>query len=525
MNHYDIIIIGTGAGGSTIAAKLAPSGKKILILERGDFIPREKENWDQKEVFSNSRYRKNVEEMLDKDNKPFAPFTHYCVGGNTKFYGAALLRLRESDFMEVKHYDGISPAWPISYNDLEHYYTEAEQMYSVHGERGHDITEPKASTPYPFPALKMESDMQELFKMVQTLGYHPFPCPIAVRLEEKNEGASPIQLSNFDGFPDLTEAKADAHVVALANALKYPNVQLLTNCYAEKLITDIHGKRVTSVLVKHNNNTEIFSCNTIIVSCGAINSAALMLRSANDNYPKGLANSSDQVGRNYMQHNNGALIVVSKKKNQSQFQKAFGIADFYHNADNSEFPLGAIQLMGKSDYETLLDLCKEVLPGKTAEELSMHSIDFWLTAEDLPSPDNRVTITTKGQIKLSLTQKNREAYNRLKEKMKSIITKIGEKDAAFNDAVFVGYDLGVSGVSHQNGTMRFGVNPKNSVLDVNCRAHDIENLYVVDASFFPSCGAVNPSLTIMANALRVGDYLLNNILIDEQSKSNHLLEL
>jgi choline dehydrogenase-like flavoprotein len=525
MQRYNIIIIGTGAGGSTIAHKLAPSGKSILILERGDFIPREKENWEQEEVFTKGRYRSNVEAMYDKDDKPFYPFTHYCVGGNTKFYGAALLRLRESDFKEVKHYGGTSPAWPIDYNDLEKYYTEAEHLYSVHGERGHDVTEPKASAPYAHAPLPMEDDMKELYEQMLGLGYHPFPCPVAVRLHENEKAAAPTHLSNFDGFPDLTEAKADAHVVALRTALQHDNVTLMINCFAEKLNTDATSKRVNSVEVMHDGKKKIFFADTFIVCCGAINTAALMLRSANDKHPNGLANSSGQVGRNYMQHNNGALIVVSDKQNRSQFQKAFGLADFYHGADDSALPLGAIQLMGKSDHDTLKDLCKDVLPGMSAKEISEHSIDFWLTAEDLPDADNRVTLRADGSIKLSLTQKNREAYDKLKVKMKNIIATLATKDAAFKHATFVGYDLGVSGVSHQNGTMRFGADASTSVLDINCKTHDLENVYVADASFFPSCGAVNPSLTIMANALRVGEHILKTFAMsDAEQREKELQE-
>jgi choline dehydrogenase-like flavoprotein len=517
--HYDIIIVGSGAGGSTIAYKLASTGKKILIIERGDYIPREKENWNEVEVFSKERYRQNVETWYDRNEEAFKAFTHYCVGGNTKFYGAALLRLRETDFREVKHVDGISPAWPIKYSDLEPYYTEAEYLYSVHGHRGSDPTEPLASREYPSPPLPMEEDMENLYYDFQQAGLNPFPCPIAVRMDENNRGVSRAVLSNFDGYPDMTKVKADAQTVALEEALKQPNVDLMVNCTVEKLITDMSGRHVTSVWVRVNGESEFISAGMVIVSCGAIQSAALMLRSANEKHPNGLANSSGMVGRNYMAHNNGALIVVSGKKNNSQFQKAFGITDFYHTSDHDGMPLGAIQLMGKSDKATLADLCKDVLPGLTPEEISTHSIDFWLTTEDLPDPENRVTLREDGSIKLTVNQKNRKAYELLKEKLKSLIRRLSVRNPEFTNAVFVGYDLGVSGVSHQNGTLRFGTDPVTSVLDINCKAHDVENLYVVDASFFPSCGAVNPSLTIMANALRVGDHIRKNVLKEELQKA------
>lgn len=505
---YDIIIIGSGAGGATLAYKLAPSGKKILILERGEYIPKERENWDAREVFTAGRYR-TQEQWFDGDDKPFNPFTHYCVGGNTKMYGAALFRLRTSDFKETQHYGGVSPAWPIGYDAFEPYYAEAEKLYSVHGERGTDPTEPKASGPYAMPPLAHEPSMLELFQNIRDLGYKPFPLPIGVRLgEQAAKGSSPVRLSNFDGFPDLTESKADAQVVALRQALSMPNVALMTGCLVEQLLTDKSGKRIATVRVKKNGETVQFDSDMVVLAAGAVNSAALLLRSGNQYHPNGLANSSDQVGRNYMLHQNGCIVSISKKPNTAQFQKSFGIADFYEGAPDSKYPVGAIQLMGKNDPDTLLDLAKDHFPGKTFEELSSHSIDWWITSEDLPDPNNRVSIRKDGSIKTSYTVNNREAYNRIKAKLHQILDQLGEKDPLMKNSVRVGYDLGINGVSHQMGTLRFGNDPKTSVLDVNCKAHDLDNLYVVDASFFVSSGAFNPSLTIMANALRVGDHLL-----------------
>jgi choline dehydrogenase-like flavoprotein len=506
-NKFDIIIIGSGAGGGTIAYKLASTGKRILILERGDYIPKEKENWDARKVFTDGRYRAR-EVWYDKDDKPFSPFTHYAVGGNTKMFGAALFRLRESDFREVKHFGGISPAWPIQYPDLEKYYDEAERLYSAHGQRGVDPTEPKAETPYPFPPLKHEPSMQELYDSIRSLGYRPFPLPIGVRLGENGKsGSSPIKLSNFDGFPDPTEAKADAQVVSLRHALTMPNVKLMTGAHVDKLLTDKSGKRVSAVQVTHHGQKLQFEANIVILAAGAVNSAAILLRSANYQHPNGLANSSDQVGRNYMLHQNGCVISISKKPNDSQFQKSFAIADFYNGDSESPYPIGAIQLMGKNDPDTLLDLAKDYFPGKSFDELSSHSVDWWITAEDLPDPDNRVTIRRDGSIKTAYTVNNREAYYRIKAKLYTLIDELGEKDPLLKNSVRVGYDLGVSGVSHQMGTLKFGNDPKTSVLNINCRAHDVENLYAVDASFFVSSGAFNPSLTIAANALRVGDHI------------------
>lgn len=511
-NQYDIIIIGTGSGGSTIAYKLATTGKRILILERGGFIPKEKENWDPHEVVTVGRYRPD-EEWYDKEDKPFKPYIHYNVGGNSKMYGAALFRFRESDFEEVNHYGGKSPAWPFGYETLEDYYETAEKLYSVHGKRGTDPTEPSAKTEYPLPPLPYEPLISDLEMKLRQAGLKPFPLPMGVKLpQDYTETEAPVVLENFDGFPDLTDSKADGQVMCLRPALRNRNVTLLTHAYVEKLETDESGTRITKVIAAIKGEKIVFSSDLVIVACGAVNSAALLLRSKNEKHPKGLANSSDQVGRNLMLHHNGCLVAFTKKKNGCVFQKSLGLADFYHSADDSDFPLGEIQLMGRNDPDTILWLAEKMYPGKTYAELKEMTIDFWLTAEDLPHPDNRVTLRKDGSIKVAYTRTNYTAFEKLKEKLKQVFVKLGELDPDYKDTWWNGYDLDVSGMSHQNGTLRFGTDPSTSVLDINCKTHDLDNLYVVDASFFPSCGAFNPALTIAANALRVGDHIINNLL-------------
>lgn len=504
--RYDIIVIGTGAGGGTIAHELAPSGQSILILERGDFLPRERENWDPEAVFAQKRYLA-AETWYDKDDRPFAPYTHYWVGGNTKVYGAALLRMREFDFDEVRHFGGVSPAWPISYADLEPYYTRAERMYSVRGERGLDPYDPPASAPYCAPSVKPEPRIQELFEDLTGLGCRPFPIPLGVRLDE---GGAPYRLSHFDGYPDLTEVKADSHVVAIKPILKRRNVTLLTRAFAERINTDRAGREVTEVVARRDGERLVFRADTVVVACGAINSAALLLRSASDTHPRGLANSSDQVGRNYMTHQNGCFLAVTQTANPSQFQKHFGITDFYRGdpgPGGSPFPLGTIQLMGKPDRGTLEWLRGDALPGVHLEDIARRTIDFFLTAEDLPDPGNRVSLRGDGSIRVAYTPNNTEAYDRLAARLADLL-KRAERRRGRSDPVFLASRLGVSGVSHQNGTLRFGADPRTSVLDANCKAHDLDNLYVADGSFFPSSSAVNPSLTIMANAMRVADHIL-----------------
>jgi choline dehydrogenase-like flavoprotein len=514
-NHYDIIIIGTGSGGSTMAYKLAPSGKKILILERGGFIPREKENWDPHEVVNLGRYRPN-DTWYDQDDRPFKPFIHYNVGGNSKMYGAALFRFRESDFENVEHYGGTSPEWPLKYDIYEPYYTLAEKLYSVHGKRGVDPTEPPANSEYPLPPLVYEPLIKDLNTKLQKLGLHPFPLPMGVKLpQDYTATEAPVMLENFDGFPDPTDSKADGQVMALRPALRHKNVTILTHAYVERLETDEGGKRVNNIHTLVKDEKIIFRADTVIVACGAVNSAALLLRSASEKHPNGLANSSDQVGRNLMLHHNGCLVAFTKKKNDCVFQKSLGIADFYHHADDSKFPLGEIQLMGRNDYDTIVWLGEKIAPGKTYAELKEMTIDFWLTAEDLPHPENRVTLKPDRSIRVTYTPTNYPAYEKLKDKLKETFVKLGELDPDYKDTQWAGYDLDITGMSHQNGTLRFGTDPKTSVLDLNCKAHDLQNLYVVDASFFVSCGAFNPALTIAANALRVGDHILENFLSEE----------
>lgn len=520
INHYDIIIIGTGSGGSTMAYKLAPTGKKILILERGGFIPKEKQNWDPHEVVTLGRYRAK-EDWYDGNGKAFKPYIHYNVGGNSKMYGAALFRFREADFEEVRHYGGTSPAWPFGYATLENYYTQAEQLYSVHGKRGVDPSEPPAHSEYPLPPLPYEPLIMDLEEKMKSLGLKPFPLPMGVRLpQDYTETEAPLVLENFDGFPDLTDSKADAQVRCLRPVLMTKNVTLLTHAYVEKLDTNEEGSKITKVVTEVKGERVVFNADLVVVACGAVNSAALLLRSANEKHPTGLANSSDQVGRNLMLHHNGCLVAFTNKKNDCVFQKSLGLADFYHGANDSEYPLGEIQLMGRNDPDTINWMGETLFPGKTYEELKEMSIDFWLTAEDLPSPDNRVTLRKDGNIQVNYTRNNYAAYERLKEKLKKIFEQLGEKDPDYKNVKWGGYDLDISGMSHQNGTLRFGTDPVTSVLDINCKAHDLENLYVADASFFPSCGAFNPALTIAANALRVGDHIIHNVLARQTSKAD-----
>jgi len=523
-NKFDVIIIGTGAGGGTLAYHLAQAGKKILILERGGFLPKENDNWDTEAVFTNGKY-KAKESWKDKDGKVFHPGIHYYVGGNTKVYGAALLRFRREDFGKIRHPGGISPAWPISYEDLEPYYTQAEKLYHVHGKAGIDPTEPPRSESFPYPPLKNEPRIQQLYEDFQKCGHHPFPLPIGVKMgEDKNYPQPEYHIGLFDGFPDPTESKADSHVIAINPILEKDNVTLKINCYVSTLVTDPSGRKVTEVHVDEEGQDQVYCADYVIVSCGAINSAALLLRSANDNHPGGLANSSDIVGRNYMCHNNSAMLAISKTPNDTIFGKTFAINDFYFGSDDWDFPLGHIQMLGKSNAEMLKGDAPSFAPDMALDFMAHHAIDFWMTSEDLPDPNNRVILDKDGNICLHYTENNLEGHQRLVEKLKSMLEHLGCEKHLFQQHIYLGKKIPLAGTAHQCGTIRFGNDPKTSVLDTNCKAHDLDNLYVVDGSFFVSSTAVNPGLTIIANALRVGDHLLErlNVHAGTQLKKNEV---
>jgi choline dehydrogenase-like flavoprotein len=513
--HYDVIIVGSGAGGGTLAHTLAPSGKRILLLERGDFLPREMDNWDPKPVFVEGRYI-SKDTWFDSDGKPFQPQVHYFVGGATKLYGAALYRLRPQDFGEIKHVDGLSPAWPLSYDDFEPWYTKAEQLYQVRGNAGEDPTEGPRSAPYPWPAVSHEPRIQQIADDLVKGGYHPFHAPCGILLDEAQRSRSTcIRCTWCDGYPCLVHAKSDAEVIAVRPLLDRENLTLLTGAEVRRLETDESGRTVTGVVVSRNGNQEVYRGDIVAISAGAANSAKLLLNSATDRHPRGLANGSDQVGRNYMFHNCKAVVALSRERNDTVFQKTLGINDFYFGAKDYEWPVGNIQMIGKSNAEAMRGekpKATMVAPEWSLSDVARHAVDFWLTTEDVPTPGNRVTTDRNGDIHLAYQMTNNAEADRLYAELKTILNHTGMAEHhVLRKNFYMDMSIPVAGCAHQAGTCRFGTDPATSVLDVTCKAHELDNLYVVDTSFFPSIGAVNPALTAMANAIRVGEHLLGRM--------------
>ena len=489
---YDVVIVGTGMGGGTLAYALRDSGARILLIERGDFIPSEPENWSVDAVFTDGRY-KSRDRWQNARGQWYEPGLTYAVGGNTKVFGASLPRFRPTDFGEVRHADGVSPAWPFPYEEIEPFYAEAEQVFGVHGqvEEGQEGTRRQD---FPFPPVPDEPTVGEVRRRLRAKGYSPSYLPLGIDLRT---GGACERVATCDGFVCRRDAKADADVRCVRPALSSGNVEILTNAYARSVVSDGSGERVTGVEIESGGQLKTISAGLVVVSCGAVNSAALLLRSKIA-AERTLANSSGLVGRHYMVHNNSIMLAMRPvAQNHVVFQKTLYVNDFYdRGTDDHPFPLGHIQLIGKV-REQMTRGQAPWAPAWARRYVTDRSTDWWLFSEDLPDPENRIEITSHGAIRLHWKPNNVRAHDLLVREARRMAR------AAGYPIVFT-RKTGIEVCSHQAGTIKAGADPATSVLDPNCRAHDVENLYVVDASFFPSLPLMNPALTIAANALRVG---------------------
>jgi choline dehydrogenase-like flavoprotein len=517
--HFDVIIIGSGAGGGTLAQRIAPTGKTILILERGEHLPREAENWSPRSVFIQHRYR-TQEKWYDKAGKPFTPNTHYWVGGNTSFYGAALMRLRRRDFEEVQHAGGVSPAWPITLADLAPYYAEAETHWRVHGARGVDPTEQGDEPAYAFGPIDHDPGVAALKSHWQMQGWKPFSLPLGVDLDQAHPVTSAcIKCKTCGGYPCLLKAKSDARTLAIEPLMNAPNVTLLTGRKVVRLETDATGKTVTEVVCETAQGQERWTADIVVLAAGAANSAAVLLASANAAHPGGLANGSDQVGRNYMFHTLTAMVSLTAQDVDVTFPKTLAVNDFYWGdpAGGYDKPMGHIQLLEYMSGQTLEGQVSDwlppaLVPDVMANAMAERMMSMLVISEDLPLAENRVRLTPDGRINLDYTYNNLEGHERLVAKLKASLDGFVDHAHPISQHHFQ-FDslLPLYGTAHQAGTVRFGKDPATSVLDPWCKAHELDNLYVADTSFFPSIAAVNPTLTVVANAMRVGDHLIDRL--------------
>jgi choline dehydrogenase-like flavoprotein len=493
MSDADVIIIGSGMGGATLAAQLAPTGRRILIIEKGERLQPSPADRDAEAIFGKAHFRPK-EEWLDGDGQPFNPGNYYNVGGNSKFYGAVLLRYRREDFSPLRHMGGTTPGWPIAYDSLEPWYQRAEHLFEVRGSLGDDPTEPPHSGVYDHTPVPDEPAIADLRRRLKSVGLHPASLPLGVDIDTWLAHGK----TTWDAFPDTCGGKKDAETVSLAEALRHPNVSLSTGCEVTRLLAG-EGGQITCVEVLERGETKVLSAPLVVLAAGAVRSAAILLASADENFPQGLANRSDQVGRNFMNHNCSAVLALHPfRRNPSIYQKTLLVNDFYLTGGPNGEPLGNIQLLGKITGPILA--ASSPLPRPLAHWIAGRSVDLYAMSEDLPNPESRVTVRN-GRIVLDWKRSNWEGHLALVDKLKRLLRKAGYP-------VVLSRPFDRRTPSHQCGTARMGSDPATSVVDSFGRSHDHSNLFIADASILPTSAAVNPALTIAALALRSGQHII-----------------
>ncbi|MFN3718856.1 MAG: FAD-dependent oxidoreductase [Rhizobium rhizophilum] len=493
MSDADVIIIGSGMGGATLAAQLAPTGRRILIVEKGERLQPSSADRDADAIFGKAHFRPK-EEWLDGEGQPFNPGNYYNVGGNSKFYGAVLLRYRREDFSPLRHMGGTTPGWPIAYDSLEPWYQQAEHLFEVRGTLGEDPTEPPHSGRYDHAPVPDEPAIADLRRRLKSVGLHPASLPLGIDIDTWLAHGR----TTWDAFPDTCGGKKDAETVSLARALRHPNVTLATGCEVTRLLAG-EGGQITGVEVLDHGAKKVLSAPLVVLSAGAVRSAAILLSSADKGHPQGLANRSDQVGRNFMNHNCSAVLALHPlRRNPSVYQKTLLVNDFYLTGGPNGEPLGNIQLLGKITGPILA--ASSPLPRPLVHWIADRSIDLYAMSEDLPNPESRVQVRN-GRIVLDWKRSNWEAHLALVDKLKSLLRKAG-----YPIVLSRAFDRRTP--SHQCGTARMGADPTKSVVDSFGRSHDHRNLFIVDASILPTSAAVNPALTIAALALRSGKHII-----------------
>jgi len=485
VGEIDTLIIGSGIGGATLACALARSGRRVVVLERGARLQDTPEARDPHAIFAKGHFRPD-ETWLTPDGTRFNPGNYACVGGNSKFYGAAMLRYRAEDFSPITHMGGTTPGWPFDYDTLAPFYDQAEALFQVRGASAIDPTEPPRGMDYPHPPIPHEPEIANLRDRLSRVGLTPSPIPLALNLDEWLARAP----TPWDAFPATTGGKIDAETV-LNLALHHPNVALRTGVTVEKIETD--GSEAKAALTSAGR----IEAKTIVLAAGAVHSAAVLLRSAHEGLQNGLANRSGQVGRNFMNHNASGLLALSTRRNRSVYQKTLMINDWYLTGGPHGEPLGNVQLLGRVSAPILA--AQTGLPMPLARLIAAHATDFYVMSEDLPNPDSRVTLRGD-DIVLDWRRSNWAAHEALVAKLKSTLRRAG-----FPVVLSKAFDRRTP--SHQCGTARLGDDPSTSVTDPFGRCHDHPNLFICDASLLPTSAAVNPSLTIAALALRQAQHM------------------
>ena len=495
--HYDVIVIGSGAGGGTLAGQLAASGKAVLLLERGGAMPLADQNVADVDLFRKDRYHPG-EQWFGTDGDPFSPQTIYALGGNTKIWGGVLQRMREREFSGLALQEGATPSWEISYSDLAPYYDRAETLYRVHGNAGADPTEPPRSAGYPQPPRPIEPFLEELRSALQRCGTQPFDLP----------------LSWSDSVADPT---GDAELFGVDPARAASTVQVRERARVRRLHVNPSGKEVRGVEAEIDGITWLFSAHLVVLAAGAINSAEILLRSATEHHSRGLANGSDQVGRNLMKPQLTSIIQLAAAANSGRYARSLGVNDYYWGDANVSFPLGSIQSGGGvlqdalfAESPPVLSLVTKLLPNFGLEQLASRSVAWWAISAVRPDPHNRLTLRGN-HLQIHYLPNNREAHDRLVYRWIDTLKQVEADPLCQVVKPAPTHPRGEAPLTVMGsvcGTCRMGSNPATSVVDLQGRCHELANLWIADASIFPSCPSVPIGLTVIANALRISEQVL-----------------
>lgn len=495
-SHYDVIIIGSGAGGGTLAGALSRKGHSVLMLERGEAMALEDQNVADVDLFRKDRYHPKNERWFGPDGDPFAPQTTYSLGGNTKIWGAVLERMREQDFDEVPLQEGVSPSWPINYNQLSPYYSAAEKLYRVHGRSGIDPTEPTRSSPFEHEPKPLVPFLEPLREALKRQGCQPYDLP----LSWSNSQEDPSGDSQLYGIDNADPSK----------------LEIRTQAAVKRLHLNPLGSCVKGVEVDVAGEAWLFKADLIVLAAGAINSPAILLRSHSSHHPRGLSNGSDQVGRNLMNLQLTSILQLATERNDGRYARSLGINDYYWGDKNVSFPLGHIQAAGGvlqdalfAESPPVLSLVTKMIPDFGLERLASRSVAWWAMSEVLPDTHNKVWLNND-QLRINYIHNNREAHDRLVYRWIDTLKAIEADPLTRVVSTAPTHPRGeapLSVVGYACGTCCMGTDPAASVVDPLGKSHELDNLYIADSSVFPSCPSVGPGLTTIALALRLADTL------------------
>ena len=499
---HDVVVIGSGAGGGTLAAELAAAGRSVLLLERGDGLALVDQNVADVDLFRKQRYHPD-QPWFGSDGDPFKPQMVYARGGNTKIWAAVLERLRQAEFEGVVMQDGTSPDWGLRYSDLAPFYERAEVIYRVHGRAGEDPTAPPRQGAYPQPPRPMEPVLEQLRHDLARHGVRPYHLPLSWS-ESEEDPSGDAELFGVE------RALAPASPAGVPATLR-------SGAVVEALHVDPSGRQVKGVEARIGDDRWLFQGHQVVLAAGAVNTAAILLRSAGERHPRGLANGSDQVGRNLMKPQLTAILQRASRPNSGRYSPALGLTDYYWGDKNVDYALGSIRNGGGvlqdplfAESPPLLSLVSRLLPDRALEWLADRSITWWAMTAVLPDPDNRVTVRGD-RIDVAYLANNREAHDRLVYRWLDTM-KNTEADPATTVVqrapIYPRGEAPLSVMGLACGTCRMGHDPERSVVNLQGRCHQLANLWIADASVFPSCPAVGPGLTVIANALRVGEAVL-----------------